>query len=217
MTRVERIGDATVILGDCHEIMHDLGTFDALLTDPPYGIGASFDVCRHGHGSQAWDSEPVGIDLLNALIGKASASIIWGGNYYNLPPSRCFLVWDKCQPFDFSLAMAEMAWASKDANAKIFRYRPQAIQKQHPTQKPVALMRWCIEQLPADVETILDPFAGSGTTGVAAIQMGKKPTLIEREPKYFDIARSRIEQAYRQPDLFIPAPVTKPEQQKLAV
>lgn len=205
MTRTEQIGDATLYLGDCLEILPTLGKVDAVVTDPPYGIGASLDVCRHGHGKLDWDKAPPDSQTLNMIIGGSGEQIIWGGNYFNLPPSRGFLVWDKCQPENFSLAMAEYAWISVGQNAKIFRARPQAIGKEHPTQKPLELMKWCLGFLP-DAQTVLDPFMGSGTTGVACAKLGRKFIGIEIEPKYFDIACRRIEAAYKQPDMFVEPP-----------
>jgi DNA modification methylase len=210
----EVIGDCTLMLGDCREVLPTLPKVDAVVTDPPYGIGASFDVCRHGHGKSEWDAEPVSDDLLRMLLEVSREQIIWGGNYYKLPTSRGFLIWDKCQPFDFSLAMAEYAWMSRDQNAKIFRFRPQAISKEHPTQKPVDLMKWCLLILD-DCYTILDPFAGSGTTGVACVKLGRSFIGIEREPKYFDIACRRIAEAYKQPDLFVSPPAPQPKQKAL--
>ena len=212
MSRVETIGDCTLYLGDCRDILPTLGKVDAVVTDPPYGIGASFDVCRHGHGKSDWDATPVDTETLALLVAASDVQIIWGGNYFDLPPSRGFLVWDKCQPFEFSLAMAEYAWVSRDQNAKIFRSRPQAIGKQHPTQKPEELMRWCAEMTTG---TILDPFMGSGTTGVACVKLGRKFIGIEIDPKYFDIACRRIEKAYAQPDLFVAPPEPKPVQASL--
>ena len=140
-----------------------------------------------------------------------------GGNYFTdvLPPTMQWLVWDKGQR-GFSLADCEFAWSSQNNAARVFDYaRALAMQdgKQHPTQKPLALMRWCIEQCKNKPKIILDPFMGSGTTGVAAIQMGRKFIGIEREPKYFEIACKRIEQATKQVDMFIEQP--KQEQASL--
>jgi len=111
----------------------------------------------------------------------------------------------------------EVAWTSQWREAcRVFDYSPaSAERKQHPTQKPLALMRWCIGRLPADAATILDPFMGSGTTGVACVHEGRSFIGIEREPAYFDIACRRIEEAYRQPRLFEPSPPAKPVQQSL--
>jgi site-specific DNA-methyltransferase (adenine-specific) len=211
-SRVEHLAEGvTLYLGDCREVLPTLGKVDAVVTDPPYGIGASYDVCRHGHGKKDWDAIVVDRTTLDVVRAQSTEQIIWGGNYFELPPSRCFFVWDKGQPESFSLAMAELAWVSVDGNAKIFRYRPQEIGKEHPTQKPVGLMRRCIEALP-DAYTILDPFMGSGTTGVAAVKLGRKFIGIEIEPKYFDIACRRISEALRQPDMFIEPP--KPTKQE---
>lgn len=136
--------------------------------------------------------------------------IIWGGNYFTdyLPPTMQWLVWDKGQR-DFSLADCEFAWSSQEKASRIFDYpRSRALQdgKEHPTQKPLALMKWCLEFLPK-AETVLDPFMGSGTTGVACVKLGRKFIGIELDPKYFDIACRRIEEAYKQPSLFIEPPV----------
>jgi len=220
--RVEQIGDATLYLGDCMEILPTLPKVDAVITDPPYGIG---DKWAKGGGfatagdklwssSEGWDTkiQQPAIDVARSL---ADLSVIWGGNYYSLPPSRGYLIWDKMQT-GFSLADSEFAWVSKPITPKTFRYaRAQLASegKQHPTQKPLPLMLWCIDQV-GNPQTILDPFMGSGTTGVAAVRMGRKFIGIEREPKYFDIACKRIEQAAAQGSLLPPEP-RKPEQELL--
>lgn len=212
--REERIGGQRLILGDCLEVMPELGPVDAVVTDPPYGIG----IGRQSRGKWAsaalgaseWDDKRADV----SWIGSAPA-IIWGGNYFDLPPSRAFLVWDKGAGFrgrDF--AECEMAWCSFDANARVFSYDPLARGdyrgKQHPTQKPVALMEWCLGFLP-DAETTLDPFMGSGTTLVACQKLGRHGVGIEIDPGYFDVACRRVEEAARQPDLFV-EPAAKPEQ-----
>jgi len=192
----------TIYHGDCREILPTLGRFDLLLTDPPYGIGAAkmnlgmWRTSRMEKGD--WDETAPAIAVLARAISQANKSILWGGNYFALPPSRQYLLWDKGAGFqgrDF--AECEQAWCSWDANARIYRRDPLAMGdyrgKQHPTQKPVALMQWCIG-LVADAETILDPFAGSGTTGVAAKLEGRKATLIELEERYCEIAAKRLSQ-----------------------
>ena len=120
-----------------------------------------------------------------------------GGNYFDLPPSQAFLVWDKMQPENFSLAMCEQAWCSFKKPAKMHRLSVTSYEKEHPTQKPVRLMEWCINYAPESA-TVLDPFMGSGTTGVACVRLGKSFVGIECERKYFDIACRRIEDAQRQ-------------------
>lgn len=211
--RVERIGDATLYLGDCLEILPTLGPVDAVVTDPPYGIGINksnrLSVSR-GHGGETWDDQPIDRARLDALIGLAPRHVIWGGNYFDLPPTRCVLVWDKVNDGrDF--ADLEMAWTDIDSVARIFRMRPMNMDggKLHPTQKPVELMKWCIEK--TDAKSVCDPFMGSGTTGVACAKLGRKFVGIEIEPKYFDIACRRIEDAYKQGDMFIEKP--KPAEQ----
>lgn len=209
------IGNATLYLGDCMDILPTLDKVDLLLTDPPYGIGADSHQGKIENGwkqydKSGWDSKKPENDLIYLCIKKGKVCIIWGGNYFTniLPPSMQWLVWDKGQR-GFSLADCEFAWSSQNNAARVFDYsRALAMQdgKQHPTQKPIALMKWCIEQCKNNPQTILDPFMGSGTTGVAAIQMGRKFIGIEREPKYFEIACKRIEQAVAQPQLFEPEP-----------
>ena len=198
-SRVERIGDATLYLGDCLDILPTLPKVDAVITDPPYGIGISANPIRQKHERMAWDNKPVDGGLLDACIGMAAQAIVWGGNYFDLPPQQCFFVWDKVQPEDFSLAMCEYAWTNLKGPAKLFKRHVVSYAKQHPTQKPEELMRWCVEKT---MGTVLDPFMGSGTTGVACAQLGRKFIGIEIEPKYFDIACERIDNAYRQQRLF---------------
>ena len=175
-----------------------------LVTDPPYGIGIAANPVRQKHDKLDWDAAPPSHDLIAQCIAMTDKAIIWGGNYFSLPPTQRILVWDKMQPADFSLAMLEMAWTNLTGPAKMHRQSVTSYPKEHPTQKPDALMKWCISFLP-NAQTILDPFMGSGTTGVAAVQMGRSFIGIEREPKYFDIACRRIEDAQRQGDMFAEA------------
>jgi site-specific DNA-methyltransferase (adenine-specific) len=190
--------------------MPTLPRVDAVVTDPPYGIGIAANPVRQKHAKQNWDAAPPDQAVFDMISDVSSEQIIWGGNYFGLPPSQGFLIWDKKQPQDFSLAMCEMAWMSRQQPAKIWRQSVLSYEKFHPTQKPVPLMQWCIELL--DAKTILDPFMGSGTTGVAAVKLGRKFIGIEIEPKYLDIACRRIEEATRQPDMFIEQP--KPAKQE---
>jgi site-specific DNA-methyltransferase (adenine-specific)/modification methylase len=208
------IGDATLYLGDCRDILPTLPRVDAVVTDPPYGIGIAANPVRQAHAKLDWDASTPAAELLNELRAASGAQIIWGGNYFDLPPTQRFLIWDKLQPENFSLAMCEQAWTSLNGPAKMFRQSVTGYEKSHPTQKPVELMAWCLGFLP-DARTVLDPFMGSGTTGVAAAQMGRKFIGIEREPKYFDIACERIERTYAQGTLFDPAERAKPEQPAL--
>jgi DNA modification methylase len=223
------IGDAVLYCEDAEFVIPTLMKVDALVTDPPYGIGeADGKNARRGtakypgqdFGCDGWDDEPVSPDLMNAIRSKARWQIIFGGNYYSLPATSCWLVWDKQTNGDF--ADCELAWTNLPKAVRRLKFMWNGMLRahgeprgDHPTQKPVGVMKWCIEHLPGDVETILDPFMGSGTTGVAAVKMGKKFIGIERERKYFDIACRRIGDAYRQPDMFVAAPTQKPEQMTL--
>lgn len=216
--REERIGGQRLILGDCLEVMPLLGKVDAVVTDPPYGIGIG--KMQRGKwasaalGRSEWDDAAADVSRLPSV-----PSIIWGGNYFDLPPSRAFLIWDKGAGFrNRDFAECEMAWCSFDANARVLSYDPLARgdyrNKQHPTQKPVALMEWCLGFLP-DAQTILDPFMGSGTTLVACQKLGRQGIGIELDPDYFDIACRRVEEAARQPDLFVSEPQPVPKQDTL--
>jgi site-specific DNA-methyltransferase (adenine-specific) len=183
----------TIYHGDCREIVPTLGRFDLLLSDPPYGIGIAANPVRQKHAKMEWDSATPDSGVIALLLASADKAIVWGGNYFNLPAHQCFLAWDKMQPEDFSLAMLEQAWTNLKGPAKMFRKSVTSYAKQHPTQKPVELMTWCISKA-GDVQTILDPFAGSGTTGRAAKDLGRKATLIEREERYCEIAARRMGQ-----------------------
>ena len=200
------IGNATLYLGDCMDILPTLDKVDAVITDPPYGIGIASNPVRQMHKKMDWDSSVPEPSLIDACIAFGEVAVIWGGNYFELPPSQCFYIWDKLQPQEFSLAMCEQAWTNKKGVAKIYKQSVLSYRKEHPTQKPVELMAWCINQI-GNPQTILDPFMGSGTTGVAAIQLGRKFIGIEREPKYFEIACERIQAAVNQGQLFEPEPV----------
>tara|TARA_S200002703_G_scaffold15436_4_gene13232 strand:+ start:1233 stop:1850 length:618 start_codon:yes stop_codon:yes gene_type:complete len=184
----------TIYNGDCREIVPSLGRFDLLLTDPPYGlpeklVGGTWGKAFEGKYKD-WDAEA---PCLEHLLKVSDKAIIWGGNYFNLPPSRCWFVWDKPDKMP-TVADCELAWCSWDANAKLFqKNRNPDGKRQHPTQKPLALMEWCILRAGSG-ETILDPFAGSGTTGRAAKDLGKKAVLIERVEEYCHIAAKRMQQ-----------------------
>jgi DNA modification methylase len=213
------IGGATLYHGDCREVLPLLPACDLLLTDPPYGIGINKShrlATSRGHVGEAWDDKPVPHWLMLMMQEQAAASIVWGGNYYTMGPARCFLVWDK-QNDGRDFADCEFAWTSIDAVARIFRRRPMNMDggKEHPTQKPIDLMVWCLDKVP-DAQTVLDPFMGSGTTGVACAQLGKAFTGIERERKYFDIACERISRAQAQGQMF-PAEPAQPTQEALPI
>ena len=207
--RKEVIGDATLYLGDCMDVLPTLEKVDAVITDPPYGIADEYlKASTKGEWSKlyseqiTWDKFAPEESVLFA-ISLAQNAIVWGGNYFKLPPSRAWLIWDKMQ--NHSSGHAELAWSNLDIPIRNFSYSRVQLateNKQHPTQKPLPLMKWCIKQA-GNPQTILDPFMGSGTTGVAAIQMGRKFIGIELDPTYFNIACERIERATRQEDMFV--------------
>ncbi len=208
MSDIEKIGDATLYLGDCLDILPTLDRVDAVVTDPPYGIGDKWKGGKgHGWGNQdtmketrnKWDAEPLGTKEIGLILSSAKDIIIWGGNYFPLPPSRCWYVWNKPER-GFTLAECELAWTNFDNVARVFDGNRSEPNREHPTQKTIALMEWCVNKTKG--QTILDPFMGSGTTGVACMNLKRKFIGIEIEPKYFEIACERIENAQRQQSLF---------------
>jgi DNA modification methylase len=214
--RVEVIGEATLYLGDCRDILPTLGKVDAVVTDPPYGLGkrmqgGTWGAQDHNSGFLKWDIDAPH-DVVALLISLDVPSIIWGGNYFAVPPSRCWLNWDKVNAVP-TMADFEQAWTNLDRPSKRKLLPVGRVEFGHPTQKPLPLMEWCLGFIPI-ARTILDPFMGSGTTGVACANLGRSFIGIEREPAYFDIACRRIAKAYEQPRLF-DEPAPKPVQPSL--
>jgi site-specific DNA-methyltransferase (adenine-specific)/modification methylase len=228
--REEIIGDATLYLGDCRDILPTLGKVDAVVTDPPYGIdiaaGGTIGATGRGLNSKAstrrakdygaadWDAAGMSAEQWALISAAAPLWIVWGGNHLAdvMGRSAGVLVWDKkCQNgWDDTFSELEIAWTNALTRAKGFRHlwagairasEHTANVREHPTQKPIALMEWCLGFMPG-ARTILDPFAGSGTTGVACVHSGRAFIGCEISPAYFDIACRRIEEAYRQPRLF---------------
>jgi DNA modification methylase len=222
--RVERIGDCTLYLGDCLEIMPTLGPVDAVVTDPPYGIGKDGQKqTTGGHGGRkayefkGWDKQRPSKELFDLILNISQDQVIWGGNYFAdlLPPTGKWLVWDKGQRINQS--DGELAYTSKAGALRIFTQNRVALLLEgavHPTQKPIEIMVWSLQQLP-DARTILDPFMGSGTTGVACTQLGRSFIGVEINEDYFDTACARIAEAYRSPRMFVdverPAPMVQQE------
>ena len=226
MSRIETIGDCTLYLGDCRDILPTLGPVDAVVTDPPYGIGqwsanstGGFMDKDAAELAKSWDDEAPSVDTLLGIAALAPC-VMWGGNYLGLPAFPKALVWDKEQK-GMHFAECEIAWTNWSFNStRILRYGLKGSDcfgtgnREHPTQKPISVMVWTIQQLGRINPTIiLDPFMGSGTTGVACVNLGRSFIGIEREPSYFDIACRRIEEAYKQPRLFA-EPVSKPVYQE---
>ena len=217
--RKEVIGDCTLYLGDCMDILPTLGKVDAVVTDPPYGIGEAGGnnksrgklAIAKDYGNHRWDDKPAD-EAIALCAEQAGQCIVFGGNYYNLPPTSCWLVWDK-ENGATDFADCELAWTNLPMAVRRIRYMWHGMLRangekrgDHPTQKPIGVMRWCVD---FTTGSVLDPFMGSGTTGVACVQLGRKFIGIEIDEGYFDIACERISRAERQPDMFIEK---KPEQ-----
>lgn len=218
------IGDCRLLLGDCLEIIPTLGKVDAVVTDPPYGIGKDGQKrTTGGHGGRkayefkGWDGRRPEAIVFAHIMAVSRDQIIWGGNYFAdlLPKGEKWLIWDKGQRINQS--DCELAYTSLEGALRVFDLNRVALMMdgaQHPTQKPVELMKWCVGFVP-DAETILDPFMGSGSTLVACAKLGRKCIGIEIDEGYFDIACKRIEEAYRQPDFFVSASTEQPKQEPL--
>jgi DNA modification methylase len=224
--RVEHLAEGvTLYLGDNREILPTLGRFDAVVTDPPYGIGeSSAKVASRGklampkdYGSFDWDKSPPPAWLIKMLLEISDWQIIFGGNYYDLPPSSCWLVWDK-KNGNNDFADCELAWTNMPKAVRRIEWlwngmiRKGSDVREHPTQKPVGVMAWALDQLPDDVGLICDPFMGSGTTGVAAVSRGLRFIGIERHPQYFETALARVSEALERPSLLVEPP--KPAKQE---
>jgi DNA modification methylase len=232
--REEVIGDCRLIRADCREVLPTLARVDAVVTDPPYGIGESGRKVRSrgtssdrvrrmtvtDYGDFEWDNKPASSEVIALIRSCSKWQIIFGGNFFSLPPTSCWLVWDKLNTGDF--ADCELAWTNLPKAVRRIQYHwngcmreERDVPREHPTQKPIGVMRWAIEHLPLPIDIIVDPYAGSGTTGVACVKLARKFIGIEIDPKYFDIACRRIEEAYKQPDIFIEADRREAEQQPL--
>ena len=215
--REEIIGNCRLILGDCMDVLPTLPKVDAVITDPPYGIGEAAGknksrgklAVAKDFGNDSWDDKPISDDLICSVRDAGKWVIIFGGNYYAMPAAKCWLVWDK-QNGASDFADCELAWTNLPKAVRLIRYMWNGMLRangelrgDHPTQKPIGVMEWAINHVPDPNNIILDPFMGSGTTGVACVNLGRQFIGIEREEKYFDIACRRIEDAYRQPRLIV--------------
>lgn len=210
-------GEHRVLCGDSTKA-EDVGrvmvgeTLDAMITDPPYGIGV--DKSMHEKGGQQygkaaapkrhyeatdWDSEPPSKEAIDYLVSLAPTAVIWGGNYFHLQPARCWLIWDK-QNDGNQFADCEMAWTNLDKPVRLIRHMWNGMLRAdkeprncHPTQKPLGVMVWVIEQVGEHCKAIADFYGGSGTTLIACERTNRKARLIEIEPKYVNVILSRWE------------------------
>lgn len=199
-------------LGDCLDVLPHLDPVDLLLTDPPYGIGEAAGknksrgkmAVSKDYGNDVWDDKPISQQLIDLCREKAKWNVIFGGNYYDLPPTKCWFVWDKLNG-DSDFADCELAWTNLPMAVRLIKYRWNGMLRQnneprgdHPTQKPVGVMCWALNKIPQPNMTVLDPFMGSGTTGVACIKNNRYFIGIEKDEKYFEIAAKRLEQCAAQ-------------------
>lgn len=220
-----QIGDCRLLLGDCLQIMPLLGKVDAVVTDPPYGIGESskraatrgrLAAARDYGGAEDWDQAPADPAVISWIRNNSDWQIVFGGNYFDLPPSSCWLVWDK-QNGNNDFADCELAWTNLPKAVRRIHWlwngmlRKGQEERFHLTQKPLGVMEWSLTHLPPAARTILDPYAGSGTTGVACVKRGLNFIGIEKLPHHFETMCARIRKTYAQPDFFVapaePAPV----------
>ena len=182
--------------GDCLAVLPGLTGIDAVVTDPPYGLGDSLNKGGGSwgvkyRGATEWDSE-ARQEWIDAILSLSVPSIVWGGNHYQVPPSRGWLSFSKTNAVP-TMASVELAWTNLDMPAKEYRATNYVEDRCHPTQKRLDLIEWCLSLVPS-TGTILDPFMGSGTTLVAAKRMGRKAIGIEINEAYCEISANRLRQ-----------------------
>lgn len=189
---------------DCMDYMAQFPDkhFELAIVDPPYGIGISSNPVRQMHDKKNWDTAIPSVEYFTELFRVSKNQIIWGGNYFPLPPTQNLIVWDKKQPFDFSLAMCEFAWCSIQRPAKIFSLSPIGNGKIHPTQKPVALYKWLLTNYAKPGDKILDTHLGSGSSRIAAWDLGFDFYATELDKDYFDAQEKRFADHIAQPNMF---------------
>ena len=196
---------------DCMEYMATLPdkAFDLAIVDPPYGLGSAVvnsggRFARYKHEGGNWDMETPKKEYFSELVRVSKNQIIWGGNYFELPPTKCFLIWDKKQPEDVSFASCEFAWTSFTRTAKTFYYSPMMDKSRfHPTQKPVALYEWLLTNYAKEGDRILDTHLGSGSSRIAAYNLGFDFVGCEIDKEYFDKQEERFARHTAQTSLFV--------------
>lgn len=181
---------------DCVEYMRTLpdGYFDLAIADPPYGINISANPFRGKQAKKSWDGNVPDDSFFLELFRVSRNQMIWGGNYFGLPPNKHFLIWDKKQPFNFSSSMCEYCWSSLDTPAKMFSYNVgNELGKIHPTQKPVALYAWVLKNYAAVGEKVFDPMMGSQSSRIAAYKLGIDYVGCEIDADYYASGCARFE------------------------
>lgn len=192
---------------DCMEGMKQFPDkyFELAIVDPPYGISItdSGRLGKYNVNGNRWDDNIPTDDYFNELFRISENQIIWGGNYFPLPPTRGFIIWDKKQPEGVSFASCEFAWSSFDRSAKTFYFSPmQDKYRFHPTQKPVALYKWLLKNYAKQGDKILDTHVGSASSLIACYQMNFDYIGFEIDKEYFEKAQKRMADEMAQVSLF---------------
>lgn len=212
----------TIYHGEAREVLPGLPKVDLVLSDPPYGISHPTDYAKRGRGKLAQCRNYVPVYGDNQPFDPApwitQPALLFGGNYFadKLPPSSGWIVWDKLRPDGLDQSRAELAWTNFVKGVRVFQFLWNGMMRasdellEHPTQKPVALIKWCLQLQWTPTGLILDPFMGSGTTLVAAKNLGRRAIGIEIEEKYCEIAVKRLQQEVL--DFGPPAPAPNEEQ-----
>lgn len=204
---MDKLGNITLYNDDCMNLLREFptGSFDLAIVDPPYGIGISFNPVRQKHQKKQWDNSTPDKAYFDELKRVSKNQIIWGGNYFipYLKNTQCFIIWDKQQPMNFSLAMCEFAWTSFSRPAKIYSKSILSEKnKIHPTQKPVALYKWLLSNYAEPGDKILDTHLGSGSICIACDDLGFEMTGIELDKDYYEGAKRRLQWHQAQQKLF---------------
>ena len=206
MKPTDILGNIKLYNADCMEVMKTFKDkqFDLAIVDPPYGIGADgtqgfatkktkgFTFDKKEYTKKNWDSEIPADEYFFELQRVSKNQIIWGGNYFNLPPTRCVIVWDKCQPWE-NFSQIELAWTSFDSPARIYKYDNRTSGKIHPCQKPVALYTWLLNNYAKKGDKILDTHVGSASSLIACHRLGFEYIGFELDTDYYNQALERLE------------------------
>lgn len=210
--KIEKCGNITLINGDCMEFMQSQSdkSFDLAIVDPPYGIDYAAQPARSKHEKKNWDNDKPNDIYFDELFRISKKCIIWGGNYYKLPPCQCFIFWYKQNPVP-NFSDGEFAWTNFNCPAKCFDYRYYGNlqgkssvkeKKTHPTQKPIILYEWLLQNFAEPGQRILDTHGGSMSHAIAAHKLGFDLTIIEKDPVYYEQAKKRLIEFQRQQVLF---------------
>lgn len=211
-------------LGDSLKAMKDYpdNYWDLACVDPPYGISINHNIGRRkgdkhsGHKKVNWDNEPPTNEYFTELFRVSKNQIIWGGNYFSLPPTKCLLVWDKLFSENVSFSMYEFAWTSFESVPKGFLFNPNSSKnKIHPTQKPVALYKWLLKNYAKPNDKILDTHGGSMSIAIACHDMGFDLDLWELDEDYYKAGKERFETHIKQQQLFSPKEIVTLKQSTL--